>query len=195
MKQKLVFFVGTAGTGKSYLSKRLSSHFSWSYIDMDTVGTRFINQMLIMNGQDPNDRDSSFYKEHLRDLPYQATMDIALENLDSNQHVALIGPFTKELATPNWIEETLEQKGFTLNDVDVKVIIVEVQNAEVEKQRIESRGTERDEWKLQNWDEYKSVKKEFTVSWNIPSSSVLYFDNSGTLTDDKLQGLIDFISN
>ncbi|GGE44753.1 shikimate kinase [Pullulanibacillus camelliae] len=191
---KLVFFVGTAGTGKSYLSQRLSETFSWAYLDMDTIGTPFVNKMLEMNGQDPDDRDSAFYKQHLRNLPYQALMDVAMENIKAHQDVALIGPFTRELATPTWIEEILKANGFTLSDVDVKVIIVEVQNADVEKDRIRERGYDRDQWKLKHWDTYKSEKKTYNVTWNIPNASILRFDNSGELTNQKLQQLINFIN-
>ena len=192
---KLVFFVGTAGTGKSYVSQRLSEHFNWAYLDMDTIGTPFVNKMLEMNGQDPDDRDSKFYKEHLRDLPYKATMDVALDNLEAQQNAALIGPFTKELASPDWIEKVLAERNLSLDTVDVKVIIVEVNNPNVEKERIQERGFERDNWKLEHWKEYKSEKKEYHVTWNLPESSVIRFDNSGDLTDEKLQTLIDFVNN
>jgi|GEM_PF-110838 len=191
---KLVFFVGTAGTGKSYLSQRLSESFSWAYLDMDTIGSPFIIKMLEMNGQDPDDRDSAFYKQHLRNLPYQALMNVAMDNLKAHQNVALIGPFTRELATPTWIEDVLKTNGFTLAEVDVKVIIVEVQNAKVERDRIHNRGYDRDQWKLNHWDTYKSEKKKYNVTWTIPNASVLRFDNSDELTDGKLQQLIDFIN-
>jgi len=190
---KLVFFVGTAGTGKSYLSQRLSETFSWAYLDMDTIGTPFVTKMLEMNGQSPDDRDSAFYKQHLRNLPYQALMDVAMDNMKAHQNVALIGPFTRELTTPTWIEDVLTANGFALSEVDVKVIIVEVQNAQVERERISERGYDRDQWKLNHWDAYKSEKKEYNVTWNIPNTSILYFDNSGELTDEKLQQLIAFI--
>ncbi|GGH78367.1 dephospho-CoA kinase [Pullulanibacillus pueri] len=190
---KLVFFVGTAGTGKSYVSQMLSQEFSWAYLDMDTIGTPFVNKMLTMNGLDPDDRDSKFYKEHLRDLPYRATMDVALDNLLAHQNVALIGPFTRELANPEWIEKELKAKGLSFEEVDVKVIIVEVNNPNVEKERIQERGFERDQWKLNHWQEYKSEKKEYHVTWNIPETSVLRFDNSDEMTEEKRQTLIDFI--
>ncbi|RBW68289.1 AAA family ATPase [Bacillus taeanensis] len=190
---KLVFFVGTAGTGKSYIARVLSQHFSWAYLDMDTVGTRFVNKMLTMSGRSADDRDSKFYKEHLRDLPYEAITDLALENLEAKQNAALIAPFTKELAIPNWIDEVLKRKGFTIRDVDIKVMIIEVENTEIAKQRIEARGFSRDEWKLEHWDEFKERISAPEIAWNIPDSSILKFDNSGLLTEEKLEMLIRFI--
>jgi dephospho-CoA kinase len=192
---QLVFFVGTGGTGKSYIARMLSNHFSWAYLDMDTVGTRFVNKMLEMNGRSPDDRDSKFYKENLRDLPYEAVTDLALENLEANQSAALIAPFTKELKNPKWIDEVLQRKGFTTRDVDIKVLIVEVKNSKIAKERIEARSFQRDEWKLEHWNEYNSEKRSYEVAWNIPSSSILRFDNSGPLTEEKIDMLIRFIKN
>ncbi|MBP1906854.1 putative kinase [Paenibacillus turicensis] len=193
---KLVFFVGVAGTGKTTVARALATRMSAAFLDRDTVGGRFVEKMLEMNGLDVNDRDSEFYKKHLRDLEYDTTKDICIENLAAGQNVFMISPFTAELKNKSWIEEVIAAAGLTKEEVDVKVIAVTLQDMELQRQRIVDRQTERDTWKLEHWDDFKQrVQFVPEVNWDIPSSSILVFDNSGELTEDKLNQVYEFVKN
>jgi predicted kinase len=193
---KLVFFVGVAGTGKTTVARALATRMSAAFLDRDTVGGRFVEKMLEMNGLDVNDRDSEFYKKHLRDLEYDTTKDICIENLAAGQNVFMISPFTAELKNKSWIDEVITAAGLTKEDVDVKVIAVTLQDMELQRQRIVDRQTERDTWKLEHWDDFKQrVQFVPEVNWDIPSSSILVFDNSGELTEDKLNQVYEFVKN
>lgn len=193
---KLVFFVGVAGTGKTTVARALATRMSAAFLDRDTVGGRFVEKMLEMNGLDVNDRDSEFYKKHLRDLEYDTTKDICIENLAAGQNVFMISPFTAELKNKTWIEDVIAAAGLTKEEVDVKVIAVTLQDMELQRQRIVDRQTERDTWKLEHWDDFKQrVQFVPEVNWDIPASSVLVFDNSGDLTEDKLNEVYDFVKN
>ena len=194
--QKLVFFVGVAGTGKTTVAKKLADRIPAAFLDRDTVGGRFVEKFLEANGLDPNDRDSAFYKENLRDLEYDTTKDICIENLSAGQNVFMISPFTAELKNREWIEEVLTAAERTKREVDVKVIVVALQDMELQKERIIDRQTERDQWKLEHWDDFKK-RVDFVpdVNWDIPQSSVKVFDNSGTLTDEKIEDLYQFLMN
>lgn len=192
--QKLVFFVGVAGTGKTTVAKKLAERFHAAFLDRDTVGGRFVEKILEMNGLDKNDRDSEFYKKHLRDLEYDTTKDICIENLAAGQSVFMISPFTAELKNKEWLPETLAAAGLDSSRVDVKVIVVTLSNMDVQKERIIDRQTERDTWKLDHWDDFKK-RVDFvpTINWEIPESSVRIFDNSGELTEEKVEGLYQFL--
>lgn len=193
---KLVFFVGVAGTGKTTVARALATRMSAAFLDRDTVGGRFVEKMLEMNGLDVNDRDSEFYKKHLRDLEYDTTKDICIENLAAGQNVFMISPFTAELKNKTWIEDVIAAAGLTKEEVDVKVIAVTLQDMELQRQRIVDRQTERDTWKLEHWDDFKQrVQFVPEVNWDIPSSSILVFDNSGELTEDKLNQVYEFVKN
>ncbi|GGH37729.1 AAA family ATPase [Paenibacillus segetis] len=193
--QKLVFFVGVAGTGKTTVARGLATRMQAAFLDRDTVGGRFVEKMLEMNGLDVNDRDSDFYKKHLRDLEYDTTKDICIENLAAGQNVFMISPFTAELKNKAWIEEVISAAGLTKQEVDVKVIAVTLSDMETQRQRIVDRQTERDTYKLEHWDDFKQrVQFVPDINWDIPSSSILVFDNSGDLTEEKLESVYQFVN-
>lgn len=193
--QKLVFFVGVAGTGKTTVALKLAERIQAAFLDRDTVGGRFVEKMLEMNGLDVNDRDSDFYKQHLRDLEYDTTKDICIENLAAGQNVFMISPFTAELKNKAWIEEVLAAAGKTHAEVDVKVVAVTLKDMDLQKTRIIDRQTERDTWKLEHWDDFKHrVQFVPDIQWEIPESSILVFDNSGELTEEKVDKLYRFVA-
>ncbi len=193
--QKLVFFVGVAGTGKTTVAEKISEQIPCAFLDRDTVGGRFVERFLEMKGLDPNDRDSAFYKENLRDLEYDTTKDICIENIRVGQNVFMISPFTAELKNRDWIQEVLEASGKSMAEVDVKVVVVTLQDIDTQRERIEDRGTERDTWKLENWDSYET-RVDFvpTINWDIPQDNIHIYDNSGDLSDEKVEGLVSFIN-
>ncbi|GAA0306874.1 putative kinase [Gracilibacillus halotolerans] len=194
--QKLVFFVGVAGTGKTTVAEKVVERIPAAFLDRDTVGGRFVERFLEMNELDPNDRDSDFYKKHLRDLEYDTTKDICIENLRVGQNVFMISPFTSELKNEEWIEDVIKASGKTKKEVDVKVVVVTLQDIEQQRSRIEMRGTDRDTWKLENWNSYETrVNFVPEINWDIPSSSIDVFDNSGDLTVEKVNHLVQFIKN
>ncbi|EFM12321.1 conserved hypothetical protein [Paenibacillus curdlanolyticus YK9] len=193
--QKLIFFVGVAGTGKTTVARQLATRIPAAFLDRDTVGGRFVEHMLASNGLDPNDRDSDFYKKHLRDLEYDTTKDICIENLAAGQNVFMISPFTAELKNKQWIEDVLSAAGRTHAEVDVKVIVVTLSDMETQKTRIIDRQTVRDQWKLDNWDAF-ATRVQFVpeINWDIPQSSITVFDNSGELSQEKVEQLHQFAS-
>ncbi len=194
--QKLVFFVGVAGTGKTTIARQVATRMPAAFLDRDTVGGRFVEYILEKNGLDPNDRDSDFYKTHLRDLEYDTTKDLCIDNLAAGQNVFMISPFTAELKNPAWIDEVIAAAGRTRDEVDVKVIVVTLSDMDLQKQRIIERGTDRDRWKLDHWDRFQTrVRFVPEINWNLPSTSVMIFDNSGELTEEKIESLLRFIQS
>lgn len=192
--QKLIFFVGMAGTGKTTVAKEVSKYITNTFIDRDTVGNRFVEKILEMNGYDKNDRDSEFYKKNIRDIEYEAVKDICVENISINQNVFMISPFTQELMDKNWIEELLAKAKKKKEEVDVKVVVVSLNNNEKQRERIKKRETTRDNWKLKNWEQYKErINFNPTINWDIPKKNIIKFDNSGKLTDEKIQRLVSSI--
>lgn len=192
--RKLVFFVGGAGAGKTTLAKALARKRGIAVIDMDTVLRPAAEALMTQAGLDPTDRDSSSYKALCRDLGYRITMDAALENIANGGDIFVIGPFTKETETPDWIEQELSSIGASLSDVEVKVVFVYLRDEQLHYERIKHRGSILDQHKLDNWSEFSQsslAKRE--LKWRIPAASVLYFDNSQNLTGQSLETLEHFV--
>ncbi len=196
-RQQIIFIVGSGGTGKTTIAKEMVKQFDCVFLDKDTVGGRYSDLILQMNGQDINDRDSAFYQQHCRDMEYVATMDVAVENLALGKHIMLIGPFGKELLDPTWIVGQLARAGKTLEEVSVSLIHVYLSDLELQKQRIIQRNHPRDAWKIANWDEFsKRIKglQEFKCNWNEQECSILHLDNSKQSIEENVEKALDFLS-
>ncbi len=121
---KLVFFVGGAGAGKTTLAKAIARKRGAVLLDMDTLLRPAAIVVMTAAGLDPDDRDSDAYKRLCRDLGYRITMDAALENVAVGNDVFVIGPFTREIGEAEWIESELAAIGASLQDVEVKAVVV-----------------------------------------------------------------------
>ncbi|WP_336785299.1 AAA family ATPase [Paenibacillus sp. MMO-177] len=191
--RKLVFFVGGAGAGKTTLAKALAKKRGAAVFDMDTMLRPAAVQIMTVAGLDPNDRDSEEYKKLCRDLGYRITMDAALENIGVGTDAFVIGPFTKEISDPFWIVKELASAGASLDDVDVKAVVVYLQDEDMHYSRIEERGLAMDQYKLEHWDSFARSLGRRTLAWELPDSSVLYYDNSHPFDEAALERLEGFV--
>ncbi|QGQ99023.1 hypothetical protein EHS13_31180 [Paenibacillus psychroresistens] len=179
---KLVFFLGPAGAGKTTLAKLLVKKHRAAFFDMDTLSRPAAETIMTLSGLDPNDRDSPIYKQYCRDLGYRITMDAALENLQLGIDAVVIGPFTKELEDPLWIELELSKQGLSLETVEVKVLFIYLPDDQAYRDRLEERNSALDDWKLENWSSFSPSLIRREIQWKLPPASILYFDNSEMLT-------------
>jgi len=177
-KSKLIFFLGGAGSGKTTLAKALSRKYKAAFLDMDILLRPAAEAIMTLQGLDPSDRDSPEYKRLCRDLGYRITMDAALDNVQLGVDTLVVGPFTKETETPDWIEQELARIGRSLDNTDVRVAYVYLQNEALYRQRITARQSPLDEWKLANWDAFRSSLDRKRVAWPLPTESIAYIDNS-----------------
>ncbi|AHV97090.1 AAA family ATPase [Paenibacillus sabinae] len=180
---KLVFFLGGAGAGKTTLAKALAARRKIAFFDMDILLRPAADAIMTLHGLDPSDRDSQEYKKLCRDLGYRITMDAALDNVKLNVDSVVVGPFTKEAEDEGWIARELARIGRSLSDVEVKAVVVRLSDERLYKERITARGSALDDWKLRHWDDFRTSLGARTVKWPLPSSSILYFDNSGSDPD------------
>lgn len=155
-----LFILGHAGTGKSWLTHRFVSHQhehgrSWCVLDKDVVSEVWTGPLLEAHGQDPNDRDSPFFKEVARDLGYESTLRVGRDQIEHRTSVVFPGPWSRELASGALFRaEALGLPPATqLRHVWLDLPL------EIRKQRIIDRGDPRDKWKLEHWDEYTGALK------------------------------------
>jgi len=161
-----LFILGHAGTGKTFLtnhfvaSQRKSGH-SWCVLDKDVVSEVWSGALLSAHGHDPNDRDSPFFKEAIRDLGYQGTLRIGRDQLELGTNVVFPAPWSRELASGALFSAAAlnlpvhTRLGHVWLDLPI----------DVRKARIISRGDPRDQWKLDHWDDYvRGLKRPAAVS-------------------------------
>jgi hypothetical protein len=190
---KLVFFLGPAGAGKTTLAKLLVKKHRAAFFDMDTLSRPASETIMTLSGLDPNDRDSPIYKQHCRDLGYRITMDAALENLLLGVDAFVVGPFTKELEDPLWLEQELSKKALSLKTVEVKVLFIYLPDDRLYRDRIQERGSLLDDWKLENWSSFSPSLICREIKWKLPSTSILYYDNSEPLTPERQSFIAEFV--
>ncbi|WP_148930124.1 AAA family ATPase [Paenibacillus methanolicus] len=187
--KRLVFVLGAAGAGKTTVAKALASKRGSAFFDMDTLLRPAAEAIMTLQGLDPDDRDSAAYKALCRDLGYRITMDAALENVGLGIESFVIGPFTKETADSSWLARELDRIGESPEGVDVKVLFVTLPGEADYRDRIVSRGSKLDDWKLANWDTFAASLAPRQVAWPLRLEAVMRFDNAGPLTVEKLSVL------
>lgn len=175
---RLVFFLGPGGAGKTTLAKAVAARCPAAVFDMDILLRPAATAIMTMHGLDPDDRDSAEYKRLCRDLGYRITMDAALDNIGLSSDIYVVGPFTKEAADPEWIGRELARVGRTLEEVEVKVVMVSLSDAAVYRQRIEGRRSPLDAWKFAHWEQFSASLGSRTVAWPLPPTHVAQIDNS-----------------
>lgn len=144
---------GSPGAGKSTYARKLATEHHAVLLDIDTVTERMVRLALQESGHDPDDRDSTYFKQTFREPIYETLFNIARENIPF-QEVVVVGPFTKELRTPEWPSKLSKSMGGP-----VKVHYVSCP-PEIRRQRLARRGNPRDLAKLQDWDNYIQYYEE-----------------------------------
>lgn len=144
---RLTIICGPAGAGKSTLGRRLAARTGACLLDSDTVTEPVVRAGMKLGGLDPDDRDSSGYRNAFRNPVYQCLFAVAAENLPATD-VILVGPFSSETQDATWPARLEKRFG-----VPVEVIYVSCPDGE-RRTRIEERGNPRDARKLQDWDGY-----------------------------------------
>ena len=159
---RLILFAGHAGTGKSTLAKRAlpllveKTGEDFFFLDKDTAYGAYSAHVMKLTTQNPNDRDSPYYLENLRDWEYQGMLDIARENLLLGVNVILVGPFSKEIQSGRMFDP--QALGIP-PQTSIQIAWIDLEANEAKK-RMEKRADPRDEWKLAHWDQYTKRRIE-----------------------------------
>lgn len=178
MKEKrLIFVTSPPACGKTKLSKKLATAISHIvYLDKDTLIP--LSKQIFKVAGEPYNRSSEFFEKEIRDFEYDVIMDLAFEAIKYEDLVMVNAPFTREIRDDVYIAALREK----LKEYDAKLSVIWiVTDPEVCHQRMIDRASDRDTWKLANWDKYLS-----TVNFTIPENlrdpedeySLLLYHNS-----------------
>ncbi len=175
--KKLILVTSPPACGKTYISKQLAKTLKHVvYLDKDTL--ILLSKQIFKVAAQPYNRSSQFFEENIRDYEYETVVELAMEALDYDDIVLINAPFTEEIRDLNYINN-LKLK---LKEKNARLVVVWVETSiEVCKQRMISRNSDRDSWKLEHWDEY-IASCDFTIPTNLDDPTViddlLIFKNS-----------------
>ena len=191
--KKLILVTSPPSCGKTYVSKKLAKVLKHVvYLDKDTL-IPLSKQIFVAAGEEYN-RSSPFFEQFIRDFEYETVVDLALEALEYDDIVLINAPFSEEIRDINYIEKLKNM----LKEKDASLVIIwVVATLEVCKQRMIARNSDRDTWKLANWDEY-IAGENFDIPTALDDPKViddlLIFKNSSDEEfNESMEGIIDIL--
>lgn len=175
MTSKLYFVIGPAGSGKSTVSTIIAERMHAAYLDKDSVATYFTEALLEAAGTDKHERDNNeYYQRVVMDLEYRTLLRLAGDNLRLGNSVVLDAPFVRYFPREEFLENAANEHGWP---VDVEIVVVHVTvDGERVRDRVDSRGYDRDAWKLAHWDEFWATAQAAECRWR--GAHHILFDNS-----------------
>ncbi len=144
----LIVVAGPAGAGKTTLGMQIAKVLHATFLDKDTISEAFTDY--ILGG---NTRESELYRNEVCPLEYAVSLQLCEENLAVGQSVVLVLSMIGQIADYGAWKTLQEEASVSFADYKVKFIWI-LPKEEIEYARILERGAERDEYKLQHWDEY-----------------------------------------
>ncbi|PYY39739.1 ATP-binding protein [Curtobacterium sp. MCPF17_046] len=168
--------LGGAGSGKSTLSKHLSSLTGAAYLDKDTLAGPLVQVALEAFGQDPSDRESNeVYLQRVMPAEYETLFAIAGRNLELGQSVVIDAPFVAYLGDPDFLRRSTDRAAWPATRI--RVIHVRA-SADVVRQRLVERGSDRDRAKLAEWDTYWERFGTLECRWTTGEHDVIANDDA-----------------
>jgi predicted kinase len=172
--------LGGAGSGKSTLSKYLSSLTGALYLDKDTIAGPLVRVALEAFGQDPSDRESNaLYLERVMPAEYETLFDTAGRNLELGHSVVLDAPFVAHLADPDFLRRSTAAGAWP----DVRIRVIQITTSpEVVRQRLIERASDRDRVKLEDWDQYWERFGVLRCAWTTGEHATVRNDDQSAFS-------------
>lgn len=171
-ESKVTFLIitGCAGSGKTTLGKTLSRRLGYTYVDKDTATETFTDFILKTDGE----RESKFYCESVRPIEYRTVINLCKDNLILGNSVVLTIPFIEQIQDYSKWEQIIKELNLDFSNINIKFIWIK-HNELLEYDRIKERGSSRDKYKLDHWEEYSSNLKNVKPDAKY---DVFIYDNS-----------------
>lgn len=172
----LILVTSPPASGKTYISKQLAKKLKHIvYLDKDAL-VPLSNRTFIAAGEEIN-RSSDFFEENIRNYEYDVILDMAIEALEYEDLVLINAPFTREIRDNDFVISLKKR----LADIGAQLTLVWVEtNVEICRQRMIARNSDRDVWKINNWDEYIATRNYNAPDIPALKDCTLIFNNSST---------------
>lgn len=193
--KRLILVTSPPACGKTYISKKLAENLKHVvYLDKDTLIP--LSKMIFEVAGEPYNRSSDFFKKYIRDVEYVTILELAFEALKYDDIVLINAPFTQEVRDSAYINALKKR----LVQMNTKLTVIWVQtDVEVCKQRMLARGSDRDTWKVEHWDEYiRDVNFDIPAALDDPDvlDDLLIFRNSSDEEyEASMREIVEIIEN
>lgn len=195
MTKRLILVTSPPASGKTYISKKLSENLKHIvYLDKDTL-IPLSKQIFVVAGEEYN-RSSPFFEKYIRDFEYITIIDLALEALKYDDKVLINAPFTREIRDVAYINDLKHR----LKEYNAKLTVIwVVATPEIIHQRMIERNSDRDTWKLENWDEYVA-KIDFSAPKAIDSPDdaldfLQFYNSSDAEYAASMERIVNLLEN
>lgn len=183
---------GFAGSGKSTVGKRIAKQLRYTYLDKDTLSRDFTERIILDNNSYAGDRESELYKSIINPIEYQMLIDTALENLLLHNSVVISAPFIAQLQMDNWFEDNIMRA--IPSGAKLSLVWIET-DEDTERIRLIDRGAMRDNWKLENWEQYCKFHRTFEPK--IDKEQLYIFSNDNQTNEsfnERIEDLIKWLN-
>jgi len=182
--KKLILVTSPPACGKTFVTRKLAkSMTNCVYLDKDSLIV-LSKQIFKVAGEEYN-RSSAFFEEHIRNYEYDAIMEVAYEALEYNDTVFINAPFTREIENQEYMHHLRTE----LASRNTRLVVIWVHTEiDVCYKRMVERNSDRDVWKLANWDEYIATRN-FSKPTGI--KDLIVFENS---SDEEFQNSLHQIT-
>ncbi len=193
--KKMILVTSPPGCGKTRLSKRLATALSHVvYLDKDTL-IPLSKQIFAVAGQ-PYNRSSDFFEANIRDYEYEVILALGFEALNYDDTVLINAPFSREVRDAAYMRALRDK----LDGMGAKLVVIWiVTDPEVCHQRMISRNSDRDTWKLEHWDEYiKGIDFSIPDTLGDPKTSenlLLYYNSTDEMADASLARILPLLES
>ena len=178
--KKLILVVSPPACGKTFISKKIAENAKHMvYLDKDTLIP--LSKKIFEVAHQEYNRSSDFFEEWIRNPEYEVILDLAMDALKYEDNVLVNAPFTREIKDNDYMAALRKRLHKELN---AKLVVVWVKtDPEICHQRMIERASDRDTWKLENWDEYIS-RIDFSIPSNLDNKELVddlfIFNNSSS---------------
>lgn len=193
--KRLILVTSPPACGKTYISKKLAENLKHVvYLDKDTLIP--LSKVIFEAAGEPYNRSSDFFKKYIRDVEYVTILDLACEALKYDDIVLINAPFTQEVRDSAYINELKKR----LVQMNTKLTVIWVQtDVEVCKQRMLARGSDRDTWKVEHWDEYiQGVNFDIPAALDDPDvldDLLIFYNSSDAEYNESMHRILEIIEN
>ncbi|QJU56338.1 AAA family ATPase (plasmid) [Herbiconiux sp. KACC 21604] len=155
--------VGSAGSGKSTIARKIARRAGAAYFDKDTLAGPLVEAFMASHGYSEDERETNrFYLDTVMPAEYAALFAVAADNLRLGRSVVMDAPFAAYLHQPGFFEEAAARAEWPA----VRQTVLHVYSSEATtKRRLTERALPRDHAKLSNWDAFWPTWGDLTITW------------------------------